>query len=128
MELESFFDFISPETILIKGTRVGIEVVLDEYLYWGHSPEVIASRYLALDLKKVYTTITYYLHNQENIDAYLKVNHARAEAEWQEQRRHPHPGVKRILEIKAQRKFAKQSLKSGAEALTQAEIEEVAAK
>ena len=109
MELESFFDFISPETIRIKGTRVGLEVVLDEYLYWGYSPEEIASRYFALDLKKVYTTITYYLHNTEKIDAYLKANHARAEAEWREQRRNPHPGVKRILEIKAQREFAPSS-------------------
>ena len=104
MELESCFDFISPEAIRIKGTRVGIEVVLDEYLYWGHSPEVIASRYLALDLKKVYTTITYYWHNKEKIDAYLKANHERTEAAWREQRRNPPPELRRLLEIKERRK------------------------
>lgn len=103
MELESCFDFISPETIRIKGTRVGIEVVLDEYLLLGHSPEVIASRYLSLDLKKVYTTIAYYLHNQEKIDVYLKANREHAEADWREQRRNPSPVVKRLLEIKAKR-------------------------
>lgn len=103
MELESCFDFINPETIRIKGTRIGIEVVLDEYLLLGHSPEVIASRYFALDLKKVYTTITYYLHNQEKIDAYLKANRECAEANWQEQRRNPSPVVKRLIEIKAKR-------------------------
>jgi len=103
MELESFFDFISPETIRIRGTRVGIEVVLDEYLLLGHSPEAIASRYLSLDLKKVHTTIAYYLHNQEKIDAYLKSNRERAEADWREQRRNPSPVVKRLLEIKANR-------------------------
>ena len=103
MKLESCFDFISPEAIRIKGTRVGIEVVLDEYLILGHSPEMIASRYRALDLKKVYTTITYYLHNKEKIDAYLKANRERAKADWQKQRHNPSPVVKRLLEIKVKR-------------------------
>ena len=103
MELKDFFDFISPETIRINGTRVGIEVVLDEYLLLGHSAEEIASRYLALDLKKVYTTITYYLHNKEKIDNYLKAHRDRAKADWLKQRCNPSPVVKRLLEIKANR-------------------------
>lgn len=30
--LENHFDFLSPDDIRIKGTRVGIETVLDDYL------------------------------------------------------------------------------------------------
>jgi uncharacterized protein (DUF433 family) len=71
MELESFFEFLSEDDIRIKGTRVGIETVLDDYLA-GSSPEEIAARYRSLSLEQVYTTITYYLHHRSKVDAYLE--------------------------------------------------------
>ena len=43
MELESYFDFVSPEEIRVKGTRIGIETVLEDYLE-GAGPEEIAVR------------------------------------------------------------------------------------
>jgi len=33
MELESYFDFFAPDDIRVKGTRVGIETVLYEYIH-----------------------------------------------------------------------------------------------
>ena len=51
MELESYFDFLSPEEIRIKGTRIGIETVLEDYLE-GASPEEIRVRYHPLTLSK----------------------------------------------------------------------------
>lgn len=75
MELENYFDFLSDDVIRIKGTRVGIETVLSDYLN-GVSPEEIAARYLTLSLEQVYATLTYYFHNQTQIDAYL--------ASWQQ--------------------------------------------
>ncbi len=42
MELENYFDFLSDEDIRIKGTRIGIETVLEDYLE-GASPEEIAT-------------------------------------------------------------------------------------
>ena len=42
VELESYFDFVSAEDIRIKGTRIGIETVLEDYLD-GASPEEIAA-------------------------------------------------------------------------------------
>jgi uncharacterized protein (DUF433 family) len=101
MELENCFDFISPETIRVKGTRIGIEIIIENYLN-GHSPEEIALRYPSLSLKQIYTTITYYLHNKKKIDAYVKASQDRVETAWQEQRRNPHPEIERILKIKAQ--------------------------
>lgn len=38
MELKDYFDFLSEDDIRIRGTRVGIEIVLDDYLN-GISPE-----------------------------------------------------------------------------------------
>ncbi|NOZ60463.1 MAG: DUF433 domain-containing protein, partial [Calditrichaeota bacterium] len=88
MELESYFEFVSPEDIRIKGTRVGIETVLDDYLE-GASPEEIAVRYPTLTLEQVYATITYYLHNKNKVDEYLAKWRAHGEQAWLEQQRNP---------------------------------------
>lgn len=100
MELESYFDFLSPDDIRIKGTRVGIETVLDDYLN-GASPEEIATRYRTLTLDQIYATITYYLNSQKEVDKYLERWRAYAEAAWQEQQRNPPPVVRRLRELKA---------------------------
>ncbi|MBI3303913.1 MAG: DUF433 domain-containing protein [Deltaproteobacteria bacterium] len=88
MELESYFDFLSPDDIRIKGTRIGIETVVEDYLQ-GATPEEIAARYRTLALEQVYATITYYLHNTKEIDHYLTRWRAYTEAAWQEQQRNP---------------------------------------
>lgn len=88
MELESYFEFLSPDDIRLKGTRVGIETVISDYLQ-GASPEEIAARYRTLTLEQVYATITYYLHNREQVEQYLANWRAQAEAAWQEQQRNP---------------------------------------
>jgi len=102
MELKNYFDFLDADDIRIKGTRVGIETVLDDYLN-GASPEEIAARYRTLTLEQVYATITYYLRNQEEVDEYLERWRAYAEAAWQEQQRNPPPVVRRLRELKARR-------------------------
>ncbi len=56
MDLENYFEFFSEDDIRIKGTRIGIEIVLADYLQ-GSSPEEIAARYLSLSLEQVYATL-----------------------------------------------------------------------
>jgi hypothetical protein len=41
MQLEDYFDFLGDVDIRIKGTRLGIETVLDDYIHWGQSTEAI---------------------------------------------------------------------------------------
>ena len=103
MDLKEYFDFLSEDDIRIKGTRVGIETVLEDYL-GGASPEEIAARYRTLTLEQVYATITYYLRYQEEVDAYLARWREYAEAAWQEQQRNPPPVVRRLRELKARRR------------------------
>lgn len=100
MDLKDYFEFLSPDDIRIKGTRVGIETVLDDYLS-GASPEEIAARYRTLTLEQVYATITYYLRNREETEAYLNRWRAYTEAAWQEQQRNPSPVVRHMREFKA---------------------------
>src|SRR2546426_7756698 len=102
MELESYFDFLSPEEIRIKGTRIGIETVLEDYLE-GASPEEIRVRYRPLTLEQVYAALLYYFRNQAQMDAYLQAGRACMEQSWQEWRQHPSPAITRLRALKAQR-------------------------
>jgi uncharacterized protein (DUF433 family) len=70
MELEGYFEFLDEEEIRIKGTRIGIEIVLSEYLA-GRTAEEIALNYPALSLEQVHASVTYYLHNRSAMDRYL---------------------------------------------------------
>jgi len=102
MELEGYFDFVGPEEIRIKGTRVGIETVVEDYLE-GASPEEIASRYRSLTLEQVYATLLYYFRNRVQVDAYLEAWRASLEQGWLEQQNNPSPARKRLRELKARR-------------------------
>ncbi len=100
MELESYFEFLSEDDIRLKGTRVGIETVLDDYLQ-GSSPEEIAARYRSLSLEQVYATVTYYLRNRVAVDAYLEAWRQYTEQAYQEWKRNPSDVVKRLRQLKA---------------------------
>lgn len=99
---EGYFDFLSSDDIRIEGTRIGIEIVLDDYLE-GASPEEIAARYRNLTLEQVYATLLYYFHNRAEVDAYLETGRAYTERAWQEYQRNPSPVTKRLRELKARR-------------------------
>jgi uncharacterized protein DUF433 len=70
MQLEEYFEFQGQDEICIRGTRVGLEIVVAEYLN-GRTPEEIALNYPALSLEQIHASITYYLHNRAAVDGYL---------------------------------------------------------
>jgi len=106
MELESYFDFLAPDDIRVKGTRIGIETILYEYIHRSQSPEAIVARYPSLTLEQVHATITYYLHNRERVTAYLEdwLEHGKRMRE--EQERNPPPVVIKLRAVAAQRQRA----------------------
>jgi len=106
MQLEDYFDFLSPDDIRIRGHRVGIQTVLLDYLK-GASPEEISCRYCALKLEEIYATITCYWHKQEEVDAYLKRYLAYCEEAQRQYDQHPRPEILRLLETKARMKAAR---------------------
>ncbi|MDY7013541.1 MAG: DUF433 domain-containing protein [Cyanobacteriota bacterium] len=103
MQLEDYFEFLDPDDIRIKGHRIGIDDVIDYYLQ-GYSAEKILEELPTLNMEKIYATLTYYLHNRAEMDAYML-----RLARWREQRYQEHlaaepsPLVKRIKAYKAQR-------------------------
>ena len=106
MEPESYFDFLAPDDIRVKGTRIGIETILYEYIHRSQSAEVIAARYPSLTLEQVYATITYYLRYRPAVHAYLEewLEHGRQVREAQG--RNLPPVVVRVRALAAQRQRA----------------------
>ena len=102
MQLEDYFDLLAPNDIRIKGSRIGIESVLYEYIHNARTAEEIKQRFDTLTLEQVYAAILYYLHDPETVGAYL-ANHLeysrKARAEYD---RNPPPGVVRLRKIAEQ--------------------------
>lgn len=82
MYLEDYFDFQRPDDVRLKGTRIGIETILYEYIYCARTAEEIVEIYTSLTLEQVYATILYYLHNKEQVSEYMA-----DWLEWGEQQR-----------------------------------------
>lgn len=80
MQLEDYFDFLEPDDIRLKGSRIGIETILDDYLHGGMTAEAIQRAYPTLSLEQVYATILFYLHDPERLNAYMAgwIEHCRA--------------------------------------------------
>ncbi|MGB3509895.1 MAG: DUF433 domain-containing protein [Microcoleaceae cyanobacterium] len=71
MQLEQYVEFIGQNDIRLKGTRVGIETILYEYIYCHQSLEEISQVYTNLTREQMYATILYFIHNQEDITQYM---------------------------------------------------------
>jgi uncharacterized protein (DUF433 family) len=102
MQLEDYFDFLAPDDIRIKGSRIGIESVLYEYTHNARTPEQIAERYHTITLEQAYATILYYLHNQAKVSAYLANHLEYCRRAHEEYDRNPPPGAVRLREIAKQ--------------------------
>ena len=102
MQLEDYFNFLAPNDIRLKGTRVGIETILYDFIHRARTPEQIAQTYPSLTLEQVYATILYYLHNKEAVSKYVA-----DWLEWGHQQRKaqeltPPPGIVRLRKLKAE--------------------------
>lgn len=109
MQLEEYFDFLAPDDIRVKGTRVGIETILFDYLELGLFAEQIATRYPTLSLEQVYATLTYYWQNSQVVTAYLRLVEQETERHRREQELHPSPAILRLREMAAQQSLRLQS-------------------
>ena len=106
MQLEEYFDFLAPDDIRIKGSRIGIESVLYEFIHREQLPEAIAARFPTLTVEQIYATILYYLHNREFMDAYVASWLEYGRRMREEQDRDPPPIVVRLRALKAERQQA----------------------
>jgi|SRR5579872_4450125 len=108
MQLEEYFDFLANDDIRIKGTRIGIETVLNDFIHRSRSPEEIVNTYPSLELEQVYATILYYLHNTETVSKYLSNWMEWSREMRRQQTANPSPEIQRLRKIKSE-KLAHQS-------------------
>jgi len=102
-QLEDYFNFLRPDDIRLKGSRIGIETILYEYLFRARTPEEIANIYKSLTLEQVYATILYYLHNKEAVGKYITEWLEWGEEMREEQTRNPPPVTEKLRKFKAER-------------------------
>lgn len=103
MQLEDYFEVVAPTDIRVKGTRIGIETILFDYLELGLDAEQICARYRTLSLEQTYATLTYYWRHREKVEAYLREVEAATDKQRHEQERQPPPGLQRLRELARQR-------------------------
>ena len=103
MQIEDYFNFLSEDDIRIKGTRIGIESVLYEYIYKNKTPEEIDQRFHTVTLEQVYATILYFLQNQQKVSAYLADYLEYCRKAREEYEKNPPPVVLRLRKILAER-------------------------
>lgn len=102
MRLEDYFDFVEPDVIRLKGHRIGLEHIVERFNE-GYSPEMIMVYFGTLSLEEVYATITYYLHNKAEVDAYLERLDRFVEERIREADANPAPVTLRLRALKEQR-------------------------
>jgi uncharacterized protein (DUF433 family) len=110
MQLEDYFEFEKfpdCDRILVKGTRIAIEMIIGDYLN-GFLPEQIVHNYRrSLNLEQVFATLTYYFHNKAEVDAYMERGRQFEEALYQEHlQREPPEVLKRLRETRPQREVS----------------------
>ncbi|OUL33017.1 hypothetical protein BV372_17700 [Nostoc sp. T09] len=106
--ITDYFNFLSPEDIRVKDSRIGIETILYEYIDCGRSPEAIAQIYTSLSLEQVYATILYYLQNKETVSTYMKnwIEHGHRMRE--QQRLNPPPISEKMRQMRIERQAKRQ--------------------
>ena len=63
----------------VRGTRVTLDTVVDAFKH-GATAEEIAQQYPTVELSDIYSVLGYYLHQREEVEAYLGERAARSEA------------------------------------------------
>ncbi len=102
--LEENFAFLADNDIRVKGTRVGIETILYEYIHNSKPPEVIADHYYySLTVEQVYATILYYLQDQEKVGTYFDDYLKYCQTAREEYEKNPPPGAVRLRELIAEK-------------------------
>jgi len=102
MQIEKYFDFLSENDIRFKGSRIGIETILYEYIHRDRAPEDIVRSYPSLSLEQVYAAILYYLHENQKVSNYVTNWLEQQHQRQLEQEANPHTGIVRLRQVVAE--------------------------
>lgn len=109
VQLEDYFHFLAPNDIRLRGTRIGIETILYDYIYRDRTAEEIAQTYSSLTLEQVYATILYYLQDYQTVSQYLTDWIEHGERMRTEQQRNPSPVREKLRKLRAEQNAVRAS-------------------
>lgn len=98
MQLDEYFEFLTPLDIRIKGHRIGLDDILI-YHFQGLSPQAIQEALPSLSLEKIYACLTYYYRNQAAMDEYMHKLTAERQRRYEEWAANPPEVVHRLREL-----------------------------
>lgn len=106
LEEDRYLEFGAPGDIRLRGTRVDLCVIVEDYLD-GHLPEHMVVDYPTLELEAVYGSIAYYLRHRVAVDRYVELSRQRADRMYAEHQKRPvAPVVQRLREMRTRTKAA----------------------
>jgi uncharacterized protein (DUF433 family) len=113
MQLEDYLEFEKLDRcdrIRVKGTRLPVELIIQEYL-GGSLPEQIAGNYRrSVNLEQVFAVLAYYFHNKAEMDGYMERTRQFEADGYQEHLKQERPEVvKRLLELRSSQSPAQSS-------------------
>lgn len=103
MRLEDYLDVLSDDVIRLRGHRIGLEHIVERY-HEGYSPEQIALEYPGVSLEQIHAVLAYYMHNQQEVDAYIARIDAEADARYREWVAHMPEVSKRVRAVLQQQR------------------------
>lgn len=101
MQVEEYFEFVSPDEIKVKGHRVWIEDILHEYIHREMTPKQLLKRFPTLNEERIYATLLYYHQHKEKMDLYVANWLAYGDKMRSEQAKNLTPLMKRVQKARA---------------------------
>ena|SRR5438105_13047650 len=102
MQLEDYFEFLSPHEIKIRGHRIWLEHVLYEYIHRGLTVEELTRRFDTLTPEQIHAVLLYYHRNKDALDKYLTDWLDRSRAAREQDRREHAEWYERMKRLKAE--------------------------
>jgi uncharacterized protein (DUF433 family) len=101
-----FLEFLAPDDVRVKGTRIDLSLIVDEYLS-GRDAEDLVSDYPSLDLERVFGVLSYYMGNREPVEQYAACVRQRADERYQAYLKEPpSPVVERLRALRHAKRTA----------------------
>jgi len=92
LEPNVYLDIHAPDNVRVRGTRIDVSLVIEEYLD-GRLPEEMQLSYPSLDLEAIYGVIAYYLGHRNVVDQYVAARTREAREIEKAYRSRPEPPV-----------------------------------
>jgi uncharacterized protein (DUF433 family) len=100
MKPEDHLEFLAPDEIRIRGTRIGLENVLYRLIDCAYSPEAIVEQFPSLSLEQVHAVLEYHQQHRQKVDEYMAAWRSQKEHLQAEQDHNPSPGIARLRKLK----------------------------